>query len=396
MNERRLTPGQPVTVEIIAPRALTARPSGEPAEMRPAEVRARAPRLPRLTAPASLGVYASRNLPRCPTPPRPPASPSPRAYTHRRPRAQAQHADDGRTATTRRCPKARSSRRSSSPARSRSRAPRPASATSRASPASARAAPRAWSIRASTGPNQEILEDRLAIWDGAEEALCFSSGMTAICVLMLAFCSAGDVIVHSGPLYAASEGFVAKHTEPLRGRPTSTSPPAPTAPSSTRCWRKAQGAGRRAGRQGGDDLPRKPGQPDQRAGRCRGGARRARRGARRRTARSRSTTPSSARCGSSPLDHGADIVVYSLTKYVGGHSDLVAGSVSGAKRWIDPAAHAAQHDGRRSPIPTPRGCCCAASRRSSSGWSRAGENAAKVCDYPRRSIPRSRASAISG
>ncbi len=61
------------------------------------------------------------------------------------------------------------------------------------------------------GPNQEILEDRLAIWDGAEEALCFSSGMTAICVLMLTYCNAGDVIVHSGPLYAASEGFVAKH-----------------------------------------------------------------------------------------------------------------------------------------------------------------------------------------
>ena len=61
------------------------------------------------------------------------------------------------------------------------------------------------------GPNQEILEDRLSIWDGAEDALCFSSGMTAICVLMLALCSSGDVIVHSGPLYAASEGFVAKH-----------------------------------------------------------------------------------------------------------------------------------------------------------------------------------------
>ena len=34
--------------------------------------------------------------------------------------------------------------------------------------------------------------------------------MTAICVMMMAYCSEGDVIVHSGPLYAASEGFVAK------------------------------------------------------------------------------------------------------------------------------------------------------------------------------------------
>src|SRR5688572_22435856 len=37
-----------------------------------------------------------------------------------------------------------------------------------------------------------------------------------------------------------------------------------------------------------------------------------------------------------PLAHGADIVVYSLTKYVGGHSDLVAGAISGTKKWMDP------------------------------------------------------------
>ena len=32
---------------------------------------------------------------------------------------------------------------------------------------------------------------------------------------------------------------------------------------------------------------------------------------------------------SSPLAHGADIVVYSATKYIGGHSDLIAGAVLG-------------------------------------------------------------------
>src|SRR6202020_1070980 len=37
-----------------------------------------------------------------------------------------------------------------------------------------------------------------------------------------------------------------------------------------------------------------------------------------------------------PLAHGADIVLYSLTKYVGGHSDLVAGGVRGARRFVDP------------------------------------------------------------
>jgi methionine-gamma-lyase len=38
----------------------------------------------------------------------------------------------------------------------------------------------------------------------------------------------------------------------------------------------------------------------------------------------------------SPLDLGADIVITSLTKYVGGHSDLIAGSCSGSRQHLDP------------------------------------------------------------
>jgi methionine-gamma-lyase len=37
-----------------------------------------------------------------------------------------------------------------------------------------------------------------------------------------------------------------------------------------------------------------------------------------------------------PLEHGADLVMYSLTKYVGGHSDLVAGGVIGPKAMVLP------------------------------------------------------------
>jgi methionine-gamma-lyase len=36
-----------------------------------------------------------------------------------------------------------------------------------------------------------------------------------------------------------------------------------------------------------------------------------------------------------PLKHGADLVIYSLTKYVGGHSDLIAGAVLGSKEDVD-------------------------------------------------------------
>src|SRR5919202_3356080 len=60
------------------------------------------------------------------------------------------------------------------------------------------------------GPNQEILEDRLSIWEDAEEALTFSSGMSAIATLLLTFVQPGDVIVHSGPLYAATETLIAR------------------------------------------------------------------------------------------------------------------------------------------------------------------------------------------
>jgi methionine-gamma-lyase len=37
-----------------------------------------------------------------------------------------------------------------------------------------------------------------------------------------------------------------------------------------------------------------------------------------------------------PLTHGADVSVYSLTKYVGGHSDLIAGATLGTKATIEP------------------------------------------------------------
>ena len=37
-----------------------------------------------------------------------------------------------------------------------------------------------------------------------------------------------------------------------------------------------------------------------------------------------------------PLAHGVDICVYSLTKYVGGHSDLIAGGITGTKELLKP------------------------------------------------------------
>jgi len=41
-----------------------------------------------------------------------------------------------------------------------------------------------------------------------------------------------------------------------------------------------------------------------------------------------------------PLDHGADLVIESATKYLGGHSDLIAGVVAGPHRLVEKVARA--------------------------------------------------------
>ena len=56
-----------------------------------------------------------------------------------------------------------------------------------------------------------------------------------------------------------------------------------------------------------------------------------------------------------PIAHGADLVVTSLTKYVGGHSDLIAGGCSGARRRSSRSAACARSSARCA-IPTPAGC----------------------------------------
>src|SRR5258707_4327373 len=57
-------------------------------------------------------------------------------------------------------------------------------------------------------PNLEIVEDRLAVYEGAEQGLVFSSGMAAISTTILTHVRAGDVILHSRPLYGGTEVLI--------------------------------------------------------------------------------------------------------------------------------------------------------------------------------------------
>jgi methionine-gamma-lyase len=181
------------------------------------------------------------------------------------------------------------------------------------------------------GPNQEILEDRLKIWEDAESALTFSSGMTAIAILLLTFVRPGDVVVHSGPLYAATETIINKiltqfgihyidfpagaTREELdevmarakaKGRVALIYLESPANPTNALVDVEAVAAARAAAFGGDAELP--PIAID-----------------------NTFLGPLWAK----PLADGADISVYSLTKYAGGHSDLVAGGLVGKKALLD-------------------------------------------------------------
>jgi methionine-gamma-lyase len=229
------------------------------------------------------------------------------------------------------------------------------------------------------GPNQEILEDRLAVWDGAEDALTFSSGMTAICILMLAYCSQNDVIVHSGPLYAASEGFVAKVLSRF-GVTYVDFPAGATRAELDTVLAKAKAQAEAQGGKVAMIYLESPANPtnalvDVEAVRDARDA-------------AMADTPIAidntflGPLWSRPLEHGADIVAYSLTKYVGGHSDLVAGSIAGAKKWIAPV-RALRNTMGGIVDPNTAWMLLRSLETVELRMQRAGENAAKVCAFLR-------------
>ena len=181
-------------------------------------------------------------------------------------------------------------------------------------------------------PNSEIVEDRLAIYEGAHSCVLFASGMAAITTTILAFARPGDVILHSQPLYGGTEtllsrtmanfgigavGFVDGVNEPAvraaareacdKGRVSIILIETPANPTNTLVDIRLM-------RQIADEIGATQG------------------------------SKPIVVCDNTllgpvfqhPLAHGADVSVYSLTKYVGGHSDLIAGATLGAKAIIEP------------------------------------------------------------
>ncbi len=59
-------------------------------------------------------------------------------------------------------------------------------------------------------PDIEILENRIALWDNADDCASFESGMSAISTVMLEYLTPGDAILFSSPIYGGTDHFI-KH-----------------------------------------------------------------------------------------------------------------------------------------------------------------------------------------
>ncbi|MBK7410466.1 MAG: cystathionine gamma-synthase family protein [Saprospirales bacterium] len=178
-------------------------------------------------------------------------------------------------------------------------------------------------------PDLEILEDRLCLWDEAEACAVFESGMSAISTALMEFLSPGDLLLFSGPLYGGSDHFI-KHFLTRFGIHAME-------------FNASESMEDLIGRIREKGLENKlrmifletPANPTN----CLYDI-----SLYRKLADYFSTADNRVLVGvdntylgpvfQHPLKHGADLVIYSATKYIGGHSDVIAGACLGSKALI--------------------------------------------------------------
>jgi len=179
-------------------------------------------------------------------------------------------------------------------------------------------------------PNFEILEDRLAIWDEAGRSAVFASGMAAISTVLLAFLRPGDTILHIRPLYGGTETLMRNQLTAFGITPVGFTDGIDRGKIGA-AVQEAMAKGRV-----GLIMLETPANPtnglvDLRAIAAAADEIGAKQGHR------PPVVVDNTLLGpmyQKPLRHGADLAVYSLTKYAGGHSDLVAGGVSGSEELV--------------------------------------------------------------
>ena len=178
-------------------------------------------------------------------------------------------------------------------------------------------------------PDLEILENRLTLWDEAEEGAVFESGMSAITTVLLEFLKPGDLILISSPLYGGSDHFI-KKILPKFGIHCAEFRVGQTKDDIIKIVEQSGFADKLA--MVYIETPANPTNDlvDIRASKD--------------IALHFSTPDKEVYLAvdntymgplwQHPLKHGADLVLYSATKYIGGHSDVIAGACLGSKKLI--------------------------------------------------------------
>jgi len=174
-------------------------------------------------------------------------------------------------------------------------------------------------------PDLEILENRLCLWDKAEDCAVFESGMSAITTVLLEFLEPGDLIVYSNPLYGGTDHFI-HHFLPKIGVHTLAFMPDQTENELIELIQNSPFKDKL--KMIYIETPANPTNDLIDIEMCRNVANRFN------NQNEVLIAVDNTYMGplwQHPLDHGADLVVYSATKYIGGHSDVVAGAVLGNK-----------------------------------------------------------------
>ncbi|MBI4955430.1 MAG: cystathionine gamma-synthase family protein [Myxococcales bacterium] len=178
-------------------------------------------------------------------------------------------------------------------------------------------------------PDLEILEDRLSLWDEAEACAVFESGMAAIATTLFALLAPGDVVLFSEPLYGGTDYFF-KHVLERWGVRT-VGFPAGASPAEIDALVAARGLAERL-RLVFVETPANPTNTLVDIAACAALARRLSTPERRVVVAVDNTFLGP--LWQHPLKHGADLVLYSATKYIGGHSDVIAGVCLGSRELM--------------------------------------------------------------
>lgn len=184
-------------------------------------------------------------------------------------------------------------------------------------------------IRLNSTPTQRYLHDRLAALERAEAAVATSSGMAAVTSALLANLKKGDHLLASDCLYGGTHDFLTHHAEDLGLSYAFVDPQRPES------WEAARRPSTKL------FLLETITNPLMRVPRLKEAVAFARR--ERLITIIDNTFASPVNCN--PLVHGIDLVFHSATKYLNGHSDLVAGCVAGSLERVETVRRALNHYG---------------------------------------------------